>query len=318
MLKKILIAATILGLFGTMTNLVYISPLPTLVAALLLPLVYFNRERVPKPVFWLLVFTAFTVVSTLLYYPKSFLDFGFYRYDGNFFISYLPLLVLPFFSFRFDIGKLLKYFLIVSTGISLIAYVRYALGNDPAFVGLFLSTNGAGGFYSIVASLALLFFWERRTYTNLALLALNLLFLYATYSRGSILGLALGIICLFFLYARKSYLIALIFVAMAVVQVYLVVDTYPDYKKYVQSGPSKNIYDNYNQFASHRFGHISTKLNNVYIRIYETWPRAVDSFLHSPLVGTGFGSLNDVPTKYETLVPYVVATNAQPDNVYND
>jgi len=123
---------------------------------------------------------------------------------------------------------------------------------------------------------------------------------------------------LFFLYARKSYLIALIFVAMAVVQVYLLVDTYPDYKKYVQSGPSKNIYENYNRFAAQRFGPISTKLNNVYIRMYETWPRAVDSFLHSPLVGTGFGSLNDVPTKYETLVPYVVATNAQPDNVYND
>ncbi|WP_018477443.1 O-antigen ligase family protein [Pontibacter roseus] len=318
MLKKLLVAATILGLFGTMTNLVYISPLPTLVAALLIPLVYINKESVPRPVFWLLLFTLFTVASVLLYHPRSFLDFGFYRYDGNFFISYLPLLVLPFLSFKFDIGRLLKGFLIFSTCISLIAYIRYKMGNEPAFIGLFVSTNGAGGFYSIVASLALLFFLERKTYTNLALLALNLLFLYATYSRGSMLGLVLGVMCLYFLHTRRTYLITLIFVLLTAVQVYLLFETYPDYKKYVEKGPSKNIYENYNQFVAQKFGSVPTKLNNVYIRMYETWPRAVEGFLQSPLVGTGFGSLNDVPSKHKDVVPHLIATNEQKQKVYND
>ena len=318
MLKKILIAATVLGLFGTMTNLVYISPLPTLVAGLLLPLVYINRQYVARPVFWLLLFTAFTVVSTLLYYPQSFLNFGFYRYDGNFFISYLPLLVLPFFSFRFDIGKLLRSFLVISTVVNSVAYAVYLTGSTPAFVGLFISTNGAGGFFSIVTSLALLFFLNRRTYTNLLLLLLNILFLYATYSRGSMLGLGLGVVCLYFLYTRKSFLITLSFILMSLVQITILFYTYPDYKQHIQNGPTKNIYENYNHFAQQKFGHVSTKLNNVYIRVYETWPRAVDSFLHSPLVGTGFGSLNDVPVDYKTIIPEVVSSNKQEAKVYND
>lgn len=318
MLKRILIAATILGLFGTMTNLVYISPLPTLIAALLLPLVYVNKQYVPRPVFWLLLFTFFTVISALLYHPESFLQFGFYRYDGNFFISYLPLLVLPFFSFNLDIKRILKYFLLFSTAVNILVYIPYLLRPDPAFFGLFLSTNGAGGFFSLVTSLAFLFFLERRTYTNLLLLVINVLFLYSTYSRGSMLGLGLGIMCLLFFKMRKSYLISLLFVSMIVVQGLILFNTYPDYKKHIQNGPGDTIYENYNIFANQKFGSVSTKLNNVYIRIYETWPRAVDSFLHSPFVGTGFGSLNDVPFVYKDVIPFVVTTNKQEDKVYND
>lgn len=318
MLKKVLIAATILGLFGTMTNLVYLSPLPTLVAGLLLPLVYLNRQYVPKPVFWLLVFTLFTVVSTLLYNPASFLQFGFYRYDGNFFISYLPLLVLPFFSFRFDMGKLLKVFLALTTVVNTVVYLAHVATKDHAFFGLFLSTNGAGGFFSLLTSLAFLYFLHRKTYTNLLLVVLNSVFLYATLSRGSILGLVLGLTCLLFLYARKRYLITAIFVLMTLVQAFILMQTYPDYKKHIQNGPTENIYENYNRFAHQRFGSVSTKLNNVYIRVYETWPRAAEAFLHSPLVGTGFGSLNDVPAKYKPIIPKVVSTNMQEEKVYND
>lgn len=318
MLKKLLIAATVLGLFGTMTNLVYVSPLPTLLAAILLPLVYIKRQYLPKPVFWLLLFTFFTVISTLLYHPKSFLEYSFYRYDGNFFISYLPLLVLPFFSFKFDIGKLLKSFLVISTALNLLAYLYYLTLGHPPFFGLFQSTNGAGGFYSIVTSLAFLFFLERKTYMNLLLLVLNILFLYATYSRGSMLGLGLGIMCLYFLYIRKGYFITLLFVLMAVIQIGILVKTYPDYITHIKNGPTDNIYENYNQFSRQRFGFVSTKLNNIYIRTYETWPRAVDGFLHSPILGMGFGSLNDVPTVHRALIPYVLSTNKQEEKVYND
>lgn len=318
MIKKILIGATILGLFGTMTNLIYVSPLPTLIAAFLFPLVYVNRQYIPRPVFWLLLFTLFTVVSTALYSPGAFLEYGFYRYDGNFFISYLPLLVLPFFAYRFDIGKLLKLFLLSSTAINSVVYAIYSLSGQTTFSGLFLSTNGAGGFYSIVTSLALLFFWYRKTYTNLLILLLNLLFLYATYSRGSMLGLGLGFVCLFFLNHNKVSLIRLAFVAVIIVQVVILFFSYPDYKKYVFNGPTENIYENYNLFANQEFGPRSTKLNNVYTRMYETWPRAVDNFLHSPLVGTGFGSVNDVPVEFKSVIPYLVQTNGQEEKVYND
>ncbi|WP_242920668.1 O-antigen ligase family protein [Pontibacter liquoris] len=269
-------------------------------------------------VFWLGLFTIFTILSTLLYYPKSFLHFQFYRYDGNFFISYLPLLVLPFLSYQFDIEKLFKRFLLISTGINLLVYLYFLRLAEPAFTGLFLSTNGAGGFFSIVTSLAFLFFLEKRTAVNLSLLLLNSFFLFSTYSRGSILGLILGLGCLLVIYGRRKHLITLLFVVLAAIQVIILCYTYPDYKQFIMNGPRADINQNYNTFAQRKFGSVSTKLNNVYIRIYDTWPRAVDCFLHSPVVGTGFGSINDVPFRFNEVVPHLIATNAQPNKVFND
>ena len=318
MQRQLIIAASILGLFGTMTNILFISPLPSLIAALLFPFILLNRRYLPKVVFWLLLFFLFTGISTLLYYPASFLQFRFYRYDGNFFISYLPLLVLPFLSIKYNIDKLFRYFLYLSTGVNLLVYVFSLLKNQPAFFGLFLSTNGAGGFYSIVTSLAFIYFLEKKTYKNLVILLINALFLYATYSRGSILGLIVGLSCLYFIHIRKPYFITWILVGLSAIQIYILADTYPEYKKYIMNSRHADIYENYDTYVHKEYGNVSTKYNNVLIRMYETWPRAVDSFFHSPLLGTGFGSLNDVPYIFNNAVPGVFSTNKQETKVFND
>lgn len=318
MLKKILIAATVIGLFGTMTNYVFMSPLPTLLAALLLPFAFANKKFFPKIVFWLLLFTGFAIISTLLYYPQSLISYQFYRYDGNFFISYLPLLVLPFLSFNFDIGKLLKTFLVVTTGVYVLVFIYDIVRQVPGFTGLFTSTNGAGGFFSIVTSLAFLFFLQRKTYANFFLLILNITFLISTYSRGSILGLVLGIMALFFIETKRKHLLYCMFIGLSAIQIFLLAYAYSDYKKYIMTGPKANIYENYNDFAGREFGLRSTKLNNVYNRMYETWPRGLNSFLESPLVGTGFGSVNDVPFQFKQVVPLLVTTNEQENKVFND
>ncbi|WP_146897886.1 O-antigen ligase family protein [Adhaeribacter aerolatus] len=318
MQRQLIIAASILGLFGTMTNILFISPLPSLVAALLFPFILINRRYLPKTVFWLLLFFLFAGISTLLYHPASFTQFGFYRYDGNFFISYLPLLVLPFLSLKFNINKLFRYFLYLSTGVNLIVYSINVLQRKDAFSGLFLSTNGAGGYYSIVTSLAFIYFLEKKSYKNLIILFLNIVFLYATYSRGSILGLVVGLSCLFLIYFRKSYLIACLLVALSAIQIYILIDTYPVYKKHIMNSRDANIYRNYEIFVQQHYGFVSTKYNNVLVRMYETWPRAVDCFFHSPLVGTGFGSLNDVPFVFNDPIPGVFSTNKQKEKVYND
>ncbi|MCC9135133.1 O-antigen ligase family protein [Pontibacter silvestris] len=181
-----------------------------------------------------------------------------------------------------------------------------------------MSTNGAGGFYSIVTSLAFLFFLNKKTYTNLFLVIFNSFFLYATYSRGSILGLVLGLMALLFIKTRRRYLLYCMFIGLSAIQIYILAYTFPAYKKYIMNSPKANIYQNYNDFAIKEFGARSTKLNNVYIRMYETWPRGLDSFLESPLVGTGFGSVNDVPFHFKQVIPGIITTNEQKNKVFND
>lgn len=316
-MKRFLILITIFGLIGTVTNLVYISPIPSLFAAVCFPVVLLYRNNFPALVFWLFLFFIYVLVSTTLYYPPSFSNFRFYRYDGNFFISYLPLLVLPFLSLNIDIDKLFRYFLYLTTAISSMVFMGKGF-QLSGFTGLFLATNAAGGFYSIVTSLAFIYFVERKTYFNLLILALNLLFLYATYSRGSVLGLVLGALLYYFFHIRKSYLIYFIFLAICAVQIYILIQTYPLYVKYISGGPNTDFYQNYTDFITKNYGVVSTKFNNVLIRIYQTWPRAIDCFFHSPVFGTGFGSIDDVPFKFEIKIPFLLSTNSQNQKVFSD
>ncbi|WP_026464817.1 O-antigen ligase family protein [Adhaeribacter aquaticus] len=317
-MKKLLVIITIIGLIGTVTNLVYISPIPSLFAAIFFPLILTHKNHFPLPVFWLFVFFLFVLISTSLYHPGSFSNFKFYRYDGNFIISYLPLLVLPFFSFNFNIGKLFRNFLYITSFISILAFIAKGLKFQDGFSGLFIANNAAGGFYSIVTSLAFIYFLERKTYTNLFLLALNAFFLYATYSRGSILGLGVGLMCLFLLKKHKSYLISFLIIGISAIQIYILVGTYPEYKRHIMNSPTADIYRNLDDYVYERFGNVSTKYKNVLIRSYETWPRAVDCFFHSPLLGTGFGSVNDVPFIFDNTIPFIYSSNQQQVKDFND
>jgi len=316
-MKRFLILITIFGLIGTVTNLVYISPIPSLFAAVCFPVILLYRNSFPTLVFWLFLFFIYVMVSTTLYYPASFSNFKFYRYDGNFLISYLPLLVLPFLSLNINIDKLFRYFLYFTTVISSVVFIGKGF-QLSGFTGLFLATNAAGGFYSILTSLAFIYFLERKTYCNLLFLTLNLFFLYTTYSRGSVLGLVLGALLYYFFHIRKTYFIYLIFLAICAVQIYILFQTYPLYVKYISGGPTKDFYQNYTDFISKNYGVVSTKFNNVLIRIYQTWPRAIDCFFHSPVVGTGFGSIDDVPFKFKTKIPFLLATNSQEQKVFSD
>ena len=316
-MKRFLILVTIMGLIGTVTNLLYISPIPSLFAAICFPIILLYRNNFPKLVFWLFLFFIYVFISTTLYYPASFSNFKFYRYDGNFIISYLPLLVLPFLSLNLNIDKIFRFFLYLTTVISSVVFLGKGL-QFTGFTGLFLATNAAGGFYSIVTSLAFIYFLERKTYLNLLLLGLNVLFLYATYSRGSVLGLVIGALLYYFFYIRKSYLIYLIFATLCFVQIYILIQTYPVYLEYISGGPNADFYQNYSEFILRKYGVVSTKFNNILIRIYQTWPRAIDCFFHSPLFGTGFGSIDDVPFKFKTIIPYILATNVQSNKVFSD
>ena len=85
----------ILGLFFSVTNLIPISVLPFIVFSLLAPFIFVTSLKIPKVSFWTAVFFTISIINILVYSPNSFIDPSFYRWDGNFFVSFLPLLFLP-------------------------------------------------------------------------------------------------------------------------------------------------------------------------------------------------------------------------------
>jgi hypothetical protein len=218
MISKISFLIVFISLLGTMTNLAYISAFTSALALILIPLAFAkSQHNIPKFLFYLWCFTLYSFISVVLYYPASLIDFMFYRYDGNFFISYLPLLVFPFFTVKFNIEKYLDFFLYTVCIINIILYIGYfvtskggvlfapASGGNASniFNPLFIANNAAGGFYSILFSVALSFYLNKKKKIYLVFMVFSILFLWGTVSRGSMLGLFCGSFC-YYLYIKRK------------------------------------------------------------------------------------------------------------------
>ncbi len=327
-LDQLLFYALVAGLFGTVTNLVFVSPLPSLLCLALLPGYWLWRDtvRVPRFAFRLYGYFLYSLLGILVYYPASLVQFAFYRYDGNFVISYAPLLLVPFFKYRFDLLRLFRRFLRFATAVNGAVFMvtllatRFAVLTDwsnPAayFHGLFKSTNAAGGFLSLMLSLNVVVLLYERRREWFVTLGLNVLFLLATTSRGSMLGLAAGFAFFYLDQHRQWKWIWAGIGAICLFQAFVLLNTYPIFDQYLRNAePSAGGAGDY---VGPLFGQVNTKSANLLIRAIDTWPRGLDCFLHSPLVGTGFGSVNDVPLRYAGLPPFV-SLNAQPVKVFDD
>jgi hypothetical protein len=313
-MKHLFIIVCILGLYGTMTNLFMISPIPSLLSAILVPLIVLSlitKRKIPRIVFWLLLYFTISLISVLIYFPKSFTYFTFYRFDGNFIISYLPLLVMPFFNANLPIEKIFRYLLYFVTILNIINVIWYLYVGAFPYFGFFTATNAAGGFFSLMASLAFVFYLRRKTYWNLLLFLLQIVFLIFTTSRGSMIGLSLGIFFFLCVKYRKSYFIHLTIFTILILQIFLIYRFYPVYVKNFKHLSKEQFYPAVANYIAANYGHVDGKTANVLIRLYDTWPRGADTFINSPLVGAGFGSVNDIPFKYETVIPYLIKINNQ-------
>jgi O-antigen ligase len=118
------------------------------------------------------------------------------------------------------------------------------------------------------------------------------LFLCSTASRGSILGIIAGIISYFFYVKRKTFYIYLSVIIVILVQSIILYYTYPYYRDNLQINTDINL-------LKKDFDITSTKQNNIYLRAYENWPRCLFAFTHSPILGAGFGSVNDIPFHFD-------------------
>lgn len=329
-ISKLLFWSLLIGLFGSVTNYIFISPLPSFLCILLLPWYLYRRWdsviKLPKFLFYLYLYFAYSLIGVLIYYPVSLVNYDFYRYDGNFVISYAPLLLAPFFAYRFNLDRKFTNFLLFVTIINGLAFTlnlfftRFAAITDwtnPAtfFHGFFKSTNAAGGFLSIVLSLNAVILLQDRRKKWVITFFLNFVFLIATTSRGSLLGLLAGF-AFFFLdrYNKQRWIIATIAV-ICLVQGVILYYTYPVFDEYIKNADLTEV--SVGEYISPLLGPVETKSANIFIRVLDTWPRGLDSFMNSPFFGAGFGSINDIPLHYSGI-PAVISINDQPSKVFND
>jgi O-Antigen ligase len=275
---------SLLALFLTVTNLVPLSAVG-FVPIFLLSWRFFGRTY-PSFITPLTAFTLLAAVSTLIYDPRSFIEFDFYRRDGNFFISYAPIFAGCLYAHRWDLNKVLRAFFMFAVIINLPPYAYYVLETgllsifthpEDSFGSYFIARNAAGGFFAMLFCLGVACYLQQRSKLLLALLAGTALMLFSTYSRGSLLGALVVLPYLYF--GRKRWMLASLIAALVVGSIAMAIyhtDPTVDYMGYT--------FTIHNQDA---------KVANLNIRYEWLWPRALTYFEQSPIIGLGFGSFDD-------------------------
>ena len=302
-LKKQLSATVILvSLFSTVTNFV---PLSVSFVALF-PIVFWKLLartflRVNSRIFYacLLLYLYF-LSSVLIYSPSILFKYEFYRRDGNFFITFLPLLIFSLLNCRFNLEHLFKTYLTWAGLVALLSYVLHIIhSRDPIFHGFFVAHNAAGGYYAMLAALSFGIFWEKKNKLMLLLFFLFFFFLIESDSRGSVVGIALAPLILF---RFKKDFVWPSFWFLFIGLILLVVYTYPTWQ--------------FNGYALGGFSVQGAEVTEVFDRTHTMiergfylWPRAIYLWMNSPFIGAGFGSYNDVPYDLRSLFPFVVFNN---------
>ena len=296
----------LLSLIFSVTNYVPISVLVLLLAPISVIGIFYRTEilKFKKIEFYLLLLYVYVIASTIIYNPNSFFEFDFYRKDGNFIISYLILLVFIFLPLHIDINidKWLNRSFVIFSIASFIAFLIMPKevpeeGGATVHHFFFLSHNAAGGFYSVIGAMALGIFLHTKNKLYLFYALMFVFFLYMTNSRGSILAImaAFG----YSLIKFKKPLV--IFAVFLLIQFFVVYETYPTW---VSMG--KIMSENANYTVSTAAQAINFQRVGTFIdRLYYLWPRAVDNFIHSPIVGLGFGSYDDLYYRYVNVIPHL-------------
>lgn len=303
----------LLSLFGTVTNFVFFSPLLTLLVPL--AIYVFNKDQLPRPVAWLYAFSLLFLVSVLLYHPLSIIEFDFYRRDGNFVISYAPLLILPLFSFTFNIEKYFRRFYLFTVVLYAVLFLNHLVTTNflgslhgIVFGGLFIAQNAVGGFLSILGGLGFAYYYHRGGKKEFLGFLLVFIMLAATYSRGSILGLLLGILGWYLSHTERYKMLIALLVIPVMFTIGSVMIGYPYYKSSLATG---------NVVELEIDEEVDQKNANILIRLFYTFPRAWHVFKQSPLLGTGVGSYDDRPFDFQEVVPYI-EYNAQSSKTHSD
>jgi O-antigen ligase len=283
-----LVLSCVVGFLFTFTNFVYVSALPSLLSALMAPVLLFSIKQLPRFVVFLLLFFIYVIISAVMYYPRSLTTFGFYRYDGNFIVSFMPLFVLPFLKLNMRLGRIVLIFLLLTVSAHfLFTGLKVATGGSIRGHVLFTAANAAGGFLAF----SLIMAWVRlvyvRSWLSIVLFVCCLFLLLMTASRGSILGLMSAFFAFYLGRAGWRWVTPFGFILASVITIIVVSFTYSFWLSAAQNQDFSRLSEAVDDNSS------GTKSANVAIRAFKDWPRGVFYFLQSPVFGTGIGSVND-------------------------
>lgn len=305
--KALVLSIVFLSLIGSVTNYVTISSLSSLLI-LFAPLLVCINSRL-KPIslsilgLWLLFF-----LSTLTYAPQSFLEYNFYRRDGNFFISFAPLLSLSLMTWKIDVERWADFFLRWIT-LATIPAMLYFLNNKPfstdhrIFSLYFYSHNAAGGVLCLATCVAIGFYLDKRKYFYLFLSCLNFFAALLTFSRGSVLAFLLASFT-FFCVKKKN--IKYLLISLVVLHLPPLFYGYQFWMRNPSLSNASIIGEaiEENNLNFHKAG-------TVVDRLFVIWPRAIDLFMKSPILGTGFGSYNDTPHQLEGIENVIMINSSK-------
>lgn len=316
-MKKTVTTLMVVSLTGNIVPLVNVVAIASLV-----PLYLASRETPstaigrygPEPArkFLLIAYTYWLVSYVVTGAPLSNLfSFKFIRFDGALFIAYLPLLLLT--DFRLDpafIRRSIGLFLTILSGVALLGLAEFvdrtvvplglsalpeplqlihnaSLATD-IFHGFFRAHNAAGAIYAMAALVA---FAQLVLGQNPSLLSLptlwlgcNFVGLMLTQSRSAYVAFLITLIVVFFR-RRMFFLKALKFGSLILIPLLYLLLVQPAVNQRTEA--VSNLED-----------------PNVVTR-FLYYQRALDDFIQSPIVGSGFGRFND-ELKVYSGIPHLV------------
>ncbi len=299
-----------LSLTGTVTGFVPISP----VIALLLPVglgLMLLQRKFPAMALWALGLMTAAAVSAALYYPQSFLSPDFYRRDGNMFISLAPLIAIPLLRTNWGFARLFKWWVIFAAGVNAICLALFLKGVsifadriDGTYSFLFEAHNAAGGFLGLVTLGAAVLAWRERSIFFAGLALVSFYGLHVSDSRGSMLALFAAVPLTLM---NKPKIAVTLIVASQLLMVAAI------WKKvdFVNTDPNK-----LNGSALGMLNSSAERSSTLEDRLFRLFPIAMNLWLESPIVGTGFGSFNDRPYAMNGI-PHVFSVNTSAGVVFN-
>lgn len=305
----------LISLFFSVTNLIYVSAVASAIILVLLPLFSIALLKAPKQgiehtnqpqprniLIAALTFYLFAIFSMVLIEPKAFLNFRFYRYDANFILSYAAFLLLPFYTNKLKIQTVFICLIVFVALMQIPAMLyEYTHGNYtakyrhyyslivyfPFWKHLFSSTSAAAGFYSIISALCFARWHTTRSNTFLAIFLFLLLCIFFTTSRTSALAIISGIVAWQFCRIKQLKLIPIVsIIAILLIEVSLT-------HKYLHIHQAVISADQYIQEQQPEITTVKSK--NIYRRLINYWPPALERFIENPLLGSGFSTYNDRP-----------------------
>jgi O-antigen ligase len=309
--KKLFFYTILFFLAFSWTNLIYVVAL-IVPFSFLIGSVYF-RGLLSKLQLYLLLLFLYCIVSVLVVHPTSLLEFGFYRRDGNLFISLLPLLMIGFIHFQFNSYNFIRRFIILCSIANIVFFIFFLIkgnnifANSTLYYFAFTAHNAAGGFLMILSCLSVAVWYFRKNTINAMIALLNISSLFATGSRGSYLAFILAIFFVFLLRYRYIFLSKIAIISIILLHIGIIIWGYTLHH---------SIWNPEDKYASDVIQIDVRDSHNISYRMIKVWPWAIDDFLESPIFGTGFSTFNDHYIELKKIAP-LINLRILEENIYN-